>query len=244
MHGCVEPAKKRKRSHNIWSELMIEEPVEGMLSAHKARVLGCLMEKQMTTPDYYPLTLNALTAACNQKSSRVPVMDLSVGEVGAVVNDLRAEGFITARMDGRADRFEQHLSRKLGVSIKERAVLCVLMLRGALTLNEIRINTGRMVVFESTEELQTLLEKMISQDQPLLVRIPHGPGQREDRYMHLLCGKPEIEAGSKESGSTVAGSRNEARDMDDRLSRLEKNVADLKEEVRQLRQSIASTKQT
>jgi len=223
---------------------MIEEPVEGMLSTLQARVLGCLMEKQMTTPDYYPLTLNALTAACNQKSSRVPVMDLSVAEVGSVVNDLRAEGFITARMDGRADRFEQHLSRKLGVSIKERAVLCVLMLRGARTLNEIRINTGRMVVFESAEELQTLLEHMISQDKPLLIRIPHGAGQREDRYTHLLCGKPEVEASPKGNGGIAVGSRNETQDIDKRLSRLEKNVADLKEEIQQIRQSMAFTNKT
>jgi len=213
---------------------MIDEPVEGMLSAHESRLLGCLMEKQMTTPDYYPLTLKALTAACNQKSSRVPVLDLTVSEVGGVVNDLRAEGLITARMDGRADRFEQHLSRKLAISTKERAVLCVLMLRGSLTLNEIRINTGRMISFESADELQALLQSLMDRDDALLVRIPRAAGQREDRYAHLLCGKPEIDMAAKCGGGATGGSKGEA----DRIARMEQDIADLKEEVRQLRELI------
>jgi len=107
----------------------MDEPIQGMLSDLEARVLGCLMEKQMTTPDYYPLTLKALTAACNQKSSRKPVMQLDENEVSVTINGLRARGLVTARMDGRADRFEHHLARKLKLSGKEKAVLCVLMLR-------------------------------------------------------------------------------------------------------------------
>ena len=213
---------------------MIDEPVEGMLSAHESRLLGCLMEKQMTTPDYYPLTLKALTAACNQKSSRVPVLDLTASEVGGVVNDLRAEGLVTARMDGRADRFEQHLSRKLAISTKERAVLCVLMLRGSLTLNEIRINTGRMISFESADELQALLQSLMDRDDALLVRIPRAAGQREDRYAHLLCGQPEIDMAAKGVGGATGGSKGEA----DRIARMEQDIADLKEEVRQLRELI------
>jgi uncharacterized protein YceH (UPF0502 family) len=209
---------------------VIEESVEGMLSEHEVRVLGCLMEKQMTTPDYYPLTLNALTAACNQKSSRVPVMSLSSGEVGGVVNGLRGRGLVTARMDGRADRFEHHLSRKLKLSSKERAVICVLMLRGALTLNEIRINTGRMVTFENTEELQVLLEQLMGRDEPLLVQIPRAAGQREDRYAHLLCGEPEIEVAAKGMADSSGSSKMES----DRMLLLEKDVADLKKEVQRL----------
>ena len=108
----------------------MNEDQEAFLTDSQARVLGCLMEKQMTTPDYYPLTLKALQAACNQKSSRVPIMELSLGQVGSIVNELRAEGLVTARMDGRADRFEQHLSRKFKFTTKERALICVLMLRG------------------------------------------------------------------------------------------------------------------
>ena len=220
---------------------MVEEPVEGMLSAHESRVLGCLMEKQMTTPDYYPLTLKALTAACNQKSSRVPVMNLTISEAGGVINDLRGRGLITARMDGRADRFEQHLSRKLSLSTRERAVLCVLMLRSALTLNEISINTGRMVTFDNTETLQALLEKLMAREEPLLVRIPRAAGQREDRYAHMLCGKPEIEVTRKEVGRTTSGIRVESDRVDDRMTQLEKDFADLKKEVQRLSQLIGLT---
>jgi len=208
--------------------------MEALLSGHQTRVLGCLMEKQMTTPDYYPLTLKALTAACNQKSSRVPVMHLSESEVGGVVNDLRAAGLITARMDGRADRYEQHLSRKLAISTKERAVLCVLMLRGALTLNEIRINTGRMVSFDSTSELEDLLQSFMDRDDALLIRIPRAAGQREDRYAHLLCGKPELEAVEKGVGGATGGSKDEAT----RIARMEQDIADLKKEVHLLRSLI------
>ncbi|MFQ5344717.1 MAG: YceH family protein [Mariprofundus sp.] len=205
---------------------MIEDLIEDILSAHEARVLGCLMEKQMTTPDYYPLTLKALTASCNQKSSRVPVMNLSESEVGGLVNNLRrGRGLITARTDGRVDRFEQHLSRKLKLLSKERAIICVLMLRGALTLNEIHINTRRMVTFESGEELQELLERLIERDEPLLVRIPHMAGQREDRYAHLLCGEPKIKVPATLSSSGVES---------DRIALLEQEVADLKQDVQRL----------
>jgi len=213
---------------------VIEDQCEGMLSAHGARVLGCLMEKQLTTPDYYPLTLKALTAACNQKSSRVPVMNLTLSEVGGVVNALRAEGLVTARMDGRADRYEQHLSRKLSLSTQQRAVLCVLMLRGALTLNEIRINTARMVEFADADALQALLDAMMAHDEPLLLRIARVAGQREDRFAQLLCGKPDIETESKTIVAAVAVGQAES----DRITQLEHDVAALKEEVKQLRLSI------
>jgi len=209
---------------------MSEQPVDVMLSAHEARVLGCLMEKQMTTPEYYPLTLKALTAACNQKSSRVPVMDLNEGQVGGVVNGLRTQGLVTARMDGRVDRFEHHLSRKLGVTTKERAVLCVLMLRSLLTLNEIRINTNRMVSFETAEELQAVLDGLMGRDEPLVVRIPRAPGQREDRFAQLLCGKPDIEVAPQAASSRAPASDASA----ERITQLETEVATLKAELQRL----------
>jgi len=210
---------------------MIDEDVKGMLSDNEARVLGCLMEKQMTTPEYYPLTLKALTAACNQKSSRVPVMNLSEGQVAGVVGGLRTRGLVTARMDGRADRFEHNLSRKLGLDSKQRAVLCVLMLRGLLTLNEIRINTSRMTEFESAEALQAILDELIAREDPLLVRIPRAAGQREDRYAQLLCGEPDITATKAPARHVPSG---EASDTSDRLARLEAEVADLRQMLQQI----------
>jgi len=206
-----------------------------MLTAHEARVLGCLMEKQMTTPDYYPLTLNSLVTACNQKSSRLPVMSLSPSQVGGVVSTLRSRGLVTARMDGRADKFEQHLSRKLGLSSRERAIICVLLLRGALTLNEIRINTGRMVSFDEGDELQGLIQGVIEREEPLMAKLPKASGQREERYLHLLCGAPDIEAIAKGIGGTSGGSKASAEsDQSDRIAKLEQEIDELKREVAQL----------
>jgi len=165
-------------------------------------------------------------------------MNLTLGEVGGVVNALRAEGLLTARMDGRADRYEQHLSRKLSLSTQQRAVLCVLMLRGSLTLNEIRISTGRMVEFADADALQSLLDDMMVRDEPLLLRIARVAGQREDRFAQLLCGKPDIETVSKTVVAAPAGSQAES----DRITRLENDVANLKEELKQLRLSIELSK--
>jgi len=217
---------------------MSDDAVEAMLTANEARVLGCLMEKQMTTPEYYPLTLKALTAACNQKSSRNPVMNLSEAEVGGVVNGLRSRGLITARMDSRVDRYEHHLSRKLGLNSRGRAVICVLMLRSLLTLNEIRINTGRMVEFDSTEELQSVLDGLMAREEPLVLRIPRATGQREDRFVHLLCGEPDIEAPQRSVSPSPSGVGIDA----DRITRLEQEVAALKAEVQQLRELTGYSK--
>jgi len=206
---------------------MMDEPILGMLSDLEARVLGCLMEKQMTTPDYYPLTLKALTTACNQKSSRKPVMDLSFSEVGGIVNDLRSRGLVTARMDGRADRFEHHLARKLKLSGKEKAVLCALMLRGMQTLNEIRLHTSRMTDFDNVADAQQTVDGMI--ERGLLVKIPRAAGQREERYAHLLCGKPDTVVTAEHTTRLTEHNKQDAR-----IAALETEVATLKADVARL----------
>jgi uncharacterized protein YceH (UPF0502 family) len=205
----------------------MNENQEAFLTDSQARVLGCLMEKQMTTPDYYPLTLKALQAACNQKSSRVPVMDLSLGQTGSIVNELRAEGLVTARMDGRADRYEQHLSRKFKFSTKERALICVLMLRGPQTVNELRIHTGRMVDFDSPQDVLDTIDQLENREIPLAVKLPRTSGQREERYAQLLCGVPAI---IQPAQATAGGKASSA----DRMAQLEQQLADLQNEVSQL----------
>jgi len=147
-----------------------------------------------------------------------------------VINELRHEGLVTANMHGRADRFEQHLSRKLSLNSKERAIVCVLLLRGAQTLNEIRTNTQRMVDFADNHEIQQLLEGLIEREEPIAILIPRTAGQREDRYTHLLCGVP---AADHSPAATPAPTRNA---METRLAALEETVARLQEEVRQLRE--------
>ena len=195
------------------------------LSNHEIRVLGCLLEKQLTTPDYYPLTLKGLTTACNQKSSRVPVMALSAGEVGGVLHTLRGEGLVTALMDGRADRFEQQLSRKLKLSSKERAVMSVLMLRGGLTLNEIRIHTARMANFDDAEALQSVFTDLMEREEPLVQQLPRAPGQREARFIHLLGGDLQAEGEAEVNGDPDA-------DLQERVMRLEQEVADLRAQIK------------
>jgi uncharacterized protein YceH (UPF0502 family) len=203
-----------------------DDDQEAFLTDFQARVLGCLMEKQMTTPDYYPLTLKALQAACNQKSSRAPVMNLSLGQVGSIVNELRAEGLITARMDGRADRFEQHLSRKFKLTGKERALICVLMLRGPQTVNEMRIHTGRMVDFDSPHDVLDIINQLHNREMPLAVKLPRISGQREERYAQLLCGAPAIQPAQ----ATASGGASVA----DRMAQLEQQLTQLQAEVSQL----------
>lgn len=200
------------------------------LSDKEARILGSLMEKQMTTPEYYPLTLNALVAACNQKSSREPVMNLAGGEVANTINTLRGRGLVTASSGGRADRFEQQLSRKLGLSPKERAAICVLLLRGAQTVNEIRIRTDRMTDFADNADVLQTLTQLSERETPLVVDLGKAPGQREERFTHLLCGEPAIEA----VAAPVRGASTDKA----RIAELEAEVATLREEVRRLRAAL------
>jgi len=208
---------------------------EDILTSEQARVLGVLMEKQMTTPDYYPLTLKALLAACNQKSSRSPVMALSLADVGGHVNELRAAGLITARIDGRVDRFEQHLSRKLRLSLETRAILCVLMLRGALTHNEIRIATSRMVDFSNTAALESSMETLMDGEQPLVICLGRGNGQREDRYAHCLSGTPTLPLEVSDQDIERSGIVNT---QEQRIAQLERDVAELKTALNDLRMRL------
>ncbi|HXH72804.1 MAG TPA: YceH family protein [Mariprofundaceae bacterium] len=203
------------------------------LSDKEARVLGSLMEKQMATPEYYPLTLNALVAACNQKSSREPVMNLAAGEVANTINALRGRGLVTASSGGRADRFEQQLSRKLGLSGKERAVICVLLLRGAQTVNEIRIRTDRMADFSDNADVLETLTALAERETPLVMNLGKASGQREERFTHLLCGEPDVAA--------MAAPAHGASSDKVRIAELEAEVAALQAEVRRLRDALGGS---
>lgn len=164
-----------------------------LLTPIEARVLGCLMEKQRTTPDQYPLTLNALVTACNQKSSRNPIMRLDPGEVGHTVNRLRDRDLVHASFAGRTERYDHKMVGALRLSRQEQALLCVLMLRGPQTAGELRSNTGRMADFADLETVAETLRGLATRDGPLVIDLPRLPGRREERYMHLLCGAPTPE---------------------------------------------------
>ena len=162
------------------------------LTAVEARTLGCLIEKQATTPEAYPLTLNALVIACNQKTSREPVMNLTQGQVGQSLRALEGRGFAKLVMGSRADRWEQRLDKALEL-VPAQLILCGLMfLRGPQTVNELLTRSGRMHDFEDSEQVLHQLERLIARG--LALHIPRQAGQREDRYTHALGDPADIEA--------------------------------------------------
>jgi uncharacterized protein YceH (UPF0502 family) len=198
------------------------------LTRVEARILACLMEKQRTTPDQYPLTLNALVLACNQKTSRDPVMSLELGEVGHVVNTLRDRGLIHASFAGRTERYDHKMASVLRLDRQGQAVLCTLMLRGPQTLGELRINTGRMAEFADLTAVAEVVRLLCVREVPLVTQLAHLPGKREDRFADILCGEPQQEAPARSDAGTLAGP-GDARD--DRIAALEAEVAALRSEV-------------
>jgi len=165
-----------------------------VLDAPELRVLGVLMEKSKTTPDYYPMTINALTVACNQKSSRRPVVEYDEDTVAQALNTLKRRGLISTATGGsiRSVKYKHNFAIVFPVLPSEVAIICLLMLRGPQTPGELNTNSGRMHEFESIEEVQGVLERLNSPEMPFLMQLPRRPGQKEVRYAHLLCGVPEI----------------------------------------------------
>ena len=164
------------------------------LDAVEIRVLGCLLEKEQTTPDAYPLSVNALVGACNQKSNRDPVMRLSAGDVEATLDRLHAEVMVWPVEGARTRKWRHSLDRKWELTPEKRAVLTVLLLRGAQTSGEIRARTERMHSFGDKGQVQEVLDGLATRGVPLVIRLPHLPGHKEARYAQLLSGTPEAEA--------------------------------------------------
>lgn len=206
------------------------------LDAIEARILGCLVEKAAVTPEAYPLTENALVVACNQKTSREPVMQL---ETGAVLHALRAmetRGLVkVAPVSQRALRYEHRFDAAYGTTARQRAVLCVMLLRGPQTLAELLSRTERLAGFPSLDDVRDTLERLSAREPALVVRLPRASGQREDRYMHLLSGPVDAEAYAAQAPSAPAASRS---DLAERVERLEAEVDALREELAALRQRL------
>ncbi len=205
------------------------------LDAVEARILGCLIEKAAITPEVYPLTLNALVAACNQKTSRDPVMHLDPGAVANTLRRMEDRGLVkVAPSSQRALRYEHRFDAAYGVTARQRAVLCALLLRGAQTLGEIFTRTERLAEFPSLDDARDTLDRLIDREPALVVRIPRGAGQREDRYMHLISGPVDIAA--QVSAAPVASSRDG--DLQTRVEALESEIAALKDELAALRSRL------
>ena len=162
------------------------------LTPIQARVLGCLMEKKETTPDQYPLSLNALRNACNQRSSRDPVMNCTEGEVGHAVRELEGMKLVSEVWGSRVPRYEHTVAKALGLHSKGIALLSTLMLRGPQTLGELRNHSNRLYAFDDLDDVQFALQKLAEHEPPLATALPRQPGQKEGRFAHLLCGEPEL----------------------------------------------------
>jgi uncharacterized protein len=203
-----------------------------LLDAIEARVLGSLVEKESTTPEQYPLTENAVVVACNQKTSREPLMNVSLGDAGHALRKMENRKLVRSQHGSRAQRYEHRMAEAYSITAQQQAALAVLLLRGPQTASEILSRSERMTKFSDVEDLRHCLDRLIQRDAPLAVRIPKGPGQREDRYMHLLCGPVDVAAIAAQRGGESSGSGGGA--MADRMAALEARVEALEEVIRQL----------
>jgi uncharacterized protein YceH (UPF0502 family) len=212
-----------------------------LLSAAQARVLGALVEKEVTTPDYYPLSLNALINACNQRSNREPVMDLDEEEVRLALHRLEDLGLggRARGADGRVAKYEHWLGEAFNFSRAETALICVLLLRGPQTPGELRGRTDRLHRFDEIGEVLAGLQKLMEREPPLVAVLPRQPGTKESRYAHLLSGP--VESLPVAAVSEIAYARRETGQdagQEERIAQLESTVAELKQEVATLRQKL------
>jgi uncharacterized protein len=207
------------------------------LSATAARVLGSLLEKETTTPEYYPLSLLALTNACNQRSSRHPVMELSEDEIRMALHELEDAGLAgpVRGTESRVAKFAHHIGEVFNLRRGELAVLCVLLLRGAQTPGELRSRTERMHNFATMDEVESTLQQLGQREPPLARALPREPGAREVRYIHLLSPVAETP-----SGIAPEASRGAAQYVDEGRSGTVERIATLESDVAQLRARIAS----
>ena len=213
-----------------------------VLTPAEARVLGALIEKEVTTPDYYPLSLNALINACNQRSNREPVMDLDEEAVRMALHgleDLRLAGRARSA-DGRVTKYEHWLGEAFNFSRAETALVCVLLLRGPQTPGELRGRTERMHRFDEIGEVLAALQKLMEREPPLVAVLPRQPGTKESRYAHLLSGTVESAVAADTTFGKREGVLDAAQDAghEERIAQLEATVAELRQEVVSLRAKI------
>jgi uncharacterized protein YceH (UPF0502 family) len=202
------------------------------LDSVEARVLGSLLEKEQATPEYYPLTLNALVAACNQKSNRDPVMELDSSDVLDALNRLHEDVLVWQKSGGRADRWRHGLDRRWELDGPTKAIMTLLLLRGAQTPGELRGRSERLYRFSTTAEVEDALQRLTEEPEPLVVQLPRRPGQKESRWMHLAAGPPEEEplrAASVPTTETAVRSR-----LIDRIEELENRVTQIERELGRL----------
>ena len=202
-----------------------------ILTDQEVRLLGCLIEKEMATPDYYPLTLNSLVNACNQKSNRNPVVSFDEDVVLYALNGLKESEMVRQSNISRVPKYEHIFAHDLKLVAREKAVICILMLRGPQTLGEIRSRTDRLYSFTDLEEVQETLSTL--EDTKLVKKLPRQPGRKDSRYTHLLSGEPDEtsvkDANRREPATVIVRKEND-------------RSADLQEQIDTLRQELQNVK--
>ncbi|MDR6841903.1 YceH family protein [Pseudoxanthomonas sacheonensis] len=202
-----------------------------VLTAAEARVLGCLIEKEATTPDAYPLTVNAAQVAANQKTARDPVMALNVGDVNHALRQLEQKGLAKQVFSSRAERYEHRADKALDLSKQQLTLVGVLLLRGPQTVHELLARSERLASFNDAEDVRHHLDRLIQRQPALVQQIPRGPGQREDRYVHLLSGAIDVAAVTARIASSSSSSEASSPALEARVQALENEVAELRAAV-------------
>ena len=218
--------------------------MEALLNSVEVRVLGALIEKEITTPEYYPLTLNSLTTACNQKSNRDPVVSLEEKAVVRALESLRDKGLArqVSGVDMRVPKHYHLFDEKIGLTRPQVAALCVLMLRGPQTVGEIRGRSGRLYEFAGLEEVERVLVELAERTEgALVVQLARQPGRKESRYAHVLMGEPEEEDAQTEGPVDAAAL--EVRAENERIAALEEQVKALRDELADVRSAFAQFKE-
>jgi uncharacterized protein YceH (UPF0502 family) len=215
--------------------------LDQILTQVEVRVLGSLIEKEITTPEYYPLTLNALVNACNQLSNRDPVVSFDERTVARALESLREKKLAWMVTGiGRVPKYEHNFSEALKLAEQELAVLCVLMLRGPQTVGEIRGRTGRLYEFKELEEVELTLQALMTAEPPLAVKLPRQPGTKESRYAHLLAGEVQVE--EREVAPRLEPATLEVRQENERIAKLEEELAHVRGELAELKQQFVDFK--
>lgn len=216
-------------------------PQAPQLTAVELRVLAALMEKQLTTPDQYPLTVNSIMSACNQKSSRDPVSNYNQGEVVRSLQSLEDKRFVRREFGSRADKYSQQFMQHIELGKKQQAVLCVMMLRGPQTLSELVTRTQRMEQFSDKDELMHSIDRLCDRELPYALRLGHHPGQRGERFGHLFSGTPAISHYLPPTTTSNERSPSVKHDQD-ALMLLELEIVELGESVKSLKGENAELK--
>jgi len=206
------------------------------LDPMEIRVLGALLEKQEATPEHYPLTLNALVAACNQKSNRDPVMDLSPGEVESALDRLRKHVFVWRVGGSRAEKWEQNVERRWGLDGATKAVMTLLLLRGAQTPGELRARSERLHAFATLDEVESALAKLAEGLDPLVAELPRAPGQKEARWTHLVGGP--VESVTTSAVTAFAAPDAGPDPLASRVALLEEQLAALSRDLSELKKKL------